>query len=999
MLSELSIIQRLVAGIYARTSWLMTMFLLLACFLWFSGGISQFRGAPNQVLDPFGFSLLTPSSRSFGPADMLSLACLLLLPTIIIDLRRRTYNREESPGICVIHPVLITLSAIFCFGIFLILSIPFLAMSSVYQGLKILLFTIADQFFLSIAMAFSIDLVLKFVANKKIEPIAIWITAGAFHLSRTFIDILLINPQVKDYVASGLSLTLWHLTLAFAVVTLSLIPSLFVRKHSAFFLLSILIVLSIPNTAHADRTRKGDIDITGSFGINGFFKEQTPSPLILNIKNSGDMFEGWLVVDSEGWVPPTNYTHPLLIAPGGTHRAELACFGCYQPGVCEIPVEIYSSDGDQALKEVFESVTLGQADSLVVHLGEPSGSLDNLNRGINPGFVYLWSKSPDLLSVNFLYSPRIFSTITDPDSLPSDPNLLECVNLLTMGIDYYHALSDEKKSLLADYVRNGGNLLVYFTGNSESDLKWNRDLFIPVDSLSSVANVSRGDIDSACASALPASEAFEKIYSYMGNMKRDSSGKVLNLDEIQTEGLVAPPPGQGVKSPDEEPVVENIPSNQPMLEVRPMPSTQVVKLGGSGSPILVVKNLGMGHTAFASFDIFRGNPSAKSDRIKLIASTGLLDPVHPSGVYSVNVLQELKTMTETIVRGFFYFGIIPASGRTMEWIEERLPVLIYLAVLPIPVLFLRRRVPLLIGFLIAWSFIMSGVILAGKRDKTVDKSVINEANLVWCEADDIPEVNEPAGKGTSNLYSFFVYGSAANASRTISVDARGVILDEFINSGLWPYRKITIEQTPNTTRLPNLPLELIAASAQIGTERDFILRRPVDDFTADGRLTIGKNKAHLTLNADAPFGFVNGILTVTTSGLIIQKSLGAIDPHIELDFNLNEETDIKRGYPVFPDMPAQLKQGNLTPNPGLAPDELGQILRRYWDHILINQVGTAQIYSTDRLSQRPRKAFLIMASTEKPSEITVAPGSLDRKAITIAVISIPIVYEDELAEK
>ncbi|MFH1677015.1 MAG: hypothetical protein ABIC40_08310 [bacterium] len=232
MVSELSIIRRLVAGIFGRTSWLSAMFFLLACFLWVSGGISQYRGASNQVLDPFGFSLLNPTSGSFGPAEMLSLACLLLIPTMIIELRRQADNREESAGICALNPILITLSAIFGYTFFLILSIPFLATSSVYQGLRVLLLTIADQFFLAVAMAFTIDFVLKFVANKRIESIAIWFTAGAFHLLRIFVDILLIDPQVKELVASRLSLTLWHLTLAFAIVTLGTVPSLFGKKRS-----------------------------------------------------------------------------------------------------------------------------------------------------------------------------------------------------------------------------------------------------------------------------------------------------------------------------------------------------------------------------------------------------------------------------------------------------------------------------------------------------------------------------------------------------------------------------------------------------------------------------------------------------------------------------------------------------------------------------------------------------------------------------------------------
>ncbi|MFH1677016.1 MAG: hypothetical protein ABIC40_08315, partial [bacterium] len=306
-----------------------------------------------------------------------------------------------------------------------------------------------------------------------------------------------------------------------------------------FFLLLILIVLSIPKTAHSDRTRKGDIDLTGSFGINGFFKEQTPSPLILDIKNSGDMFEGWLIADSEGWVPSTNYTHPVRVTPGGTHRAELGCFGCYGPGTCEIPVEIYSSDGALVLRKVLECTTLGQADSLVVHLGQPSGSLENLGKGINPGFLYLQRISANLITQNFLYSPRIFSTISDPEALPTDPNLLECVSLITMNVDYYRALSDESKSLFSDYVRNGGNLLVYFSGNSGSDSSWNRDLLLPVDSRSSVTNVSRGDIDAACASALPVDANSGPIPSYIGRMRRDAAGKVLNRDEIQTEGMVA----------------------------------------------------------------------------------------------------------------------------------------------------------------------------------------------------------------------------------------------------------------------------------------------------------------------------------------------------------------------------------------------------------------------------------------------------------------------------
>ena len=164
-----------------------------------------------------------------------------------------------------------------------------------------------------------------------------------------------------------------------------------IHAISAIILLAVTIGLLQPCSTWA-RPEAKDIQIEGVFGFGGFYKTQTPSPLVFRVSNSGELLEGWALADMQEWVPLTYYRYPLVIAPGGSQRAELACYGCMSQTPCEIPLEIRTKDGSLIKRESLTSYELQVNDTLVVHLCSPVDDLGNLRVGGNPGLAFMTGK-------------------------------------------------------------------------------------------------------------------------------------------------------------------------------------------------------------------------------------------------------------------------------------------------------------------------------------------------------------------------------------------------------------------------------------------------------------------------------------------------------------------------------------------------------------------------------------------------------------------------------
>ncbi|HDS29645.1 MAG TPA: hypothetical protein ENN67_01240, partial [Firmicutes bacterium] len=234
-------------------------------------------------------------------------------------------------------------------------------------------------------------------------------------------------------------------------------------RHSSLsfkILIFAVSVFALSASAHA-KPESADISITGVFGYDGYFKDDKPAPLKIRISNSGEMFDGWVLANLESWIPSTYYTRPLRIPPGGSYDVEFASFGCSYGNICEVPIELYLSDGSLLKTAVFPSYRLMNLDSLVLHIGNPPSDLWSLFNGLSPGILSLIRTGFETNLQALDYVPKIFPVVVDKNDLPQNPILLDPASLVAVGLHDYLDFTPEMKDLILAYVRHGGNLLIY----------------------------------------------------------------------------------------------------------------------------------------------------------------------------------------------------------------------------------------------------------------------------------------------------------------------------------------------------------------------------------------------------------------------------------------------------------------------------------------------------------------------------------------------------------
>jgi hypothetical protein len=205
------------------TSWQIVFFLLLACLIPFAGTTAAFRDSSNQILHPFGFSLLTPTRTAFGPREMLLLGALLKIPALLSDWRRSIDGLTSFTGKGPPRRVpqwTYPFSVVLIFAFYLALALPILGRSSAFPGIQSIGLTVLDLLLVAVTLAWGVDLALMIITTPRMRPLMGWITAGALYLGLSLYDAFLIPPQARGIVEEGFSAIAWHGVLAVAALTI-----------------------------------------------------------------------------------------------------------------------------------------------------------------------------------------------------------------------------------------------------------------------------------------------------------------------------------------------------------------------------------------------------------------------------------------------------------------------------------------------------------------------------------------------------------------------------------------------------------------------------------------------------------------------------------------------------------------------------------------------------------------------------------------------------------
>jgi hypothetical protein len=737
----------------------------------------------------------------------------------------------------------------------------------------------------------------------------------------------------------------------------------------------VVAVLSGPLTA---RPRAEDLQIQTAFGFGGFYKIQTPSPLIFTVTNTGQMFEGYALAALETWIPPTYMKKALAVPPGGSSRVEMNCYGCYSQGECSFPLELYTNDGDLLKTQPVRSYVLGLEDTLLVQLGERSGSLDSLRTGDNPGFLNAVGKG--LIPGNALmtYPPRIFPVIITEEELPTDPLMYDSASAITMSLSTFLSLSDKTRDVLLAYVLHGGNLIVYHR-EDDPDEGWQDSPLLPAIPMNGRITLSAESIFQEAEKEIPRELMAAITSPFTTDFERGQHGEVI------------PKPDSADSAPTPE-TSGSLPGSYEVVAVSPDPADEVFLV--DGRPLVCVRVLGSGHAGFVAFDPFLGNPTAIDTPIALLASYRLLDPYCPTVRTSQDNLSQLPLATDT--QGKIFFGRPQASGSNWftSWARAMgLPVLIYLLGLPFLAFLARGRGRVGIALFIGWSIVMTTVTMYKRSLPVADKASIREADMIWCQALP-PDQAEYSNVGSAIVTAFFSYTAQTPAPRSISFDAPGIMIDEFVESNTWPYRSVSIEEG-TIARLPDLPIETSAAGQLGQGVRTFILRGAYDQLSATGYLEISPSAAHLKLNTRLPFPAVWSRLNVNSQNLWVSREFGPLDGDVNLETDLVEGDEVSRRRDLFPGFEGNQRTSSAESGDESLPEGMSELLKTVARSITSKSVSQDQKYTTSNDGTRPGRAYFLLAANQSPTGVSVDRGELDREALTVIVISLPIVYKEE----
>ncbi len=765
------------------------------------------------------------------------------------------------------------------------------------------------------------------------------------------------------------------------------------RIKIIIILICLFFVSNIPAYA---QTASDDIEITATFGFGGFYKAQTPTPVIVTIDNNGDLFEGWILADLQSWIPPTYYTQPVIVPPGGQQRVEMYCYGCYSQNPCEALISLLGPNGTPLKHENPATWVLGDSDSLVICLNDSPATapnLDNLTEGINTGYLSMvangFHPSPGIIN----YPPKIFPVIQKPEDLPSNAILLNGVSLITTNLATFLSMDQPTRDTIMEYVRHGGNFLIFYRHGVDPVDGWTGEPLLPVEPVSDPVTIPIDDFIESCSEIFSYDDLIQFISQRALETERGDHGELLIPGTDQSTAIGAYKPDTSQDSTGSPPDSWKPPDNYTALSVIPTVPCETVTATGFDTPFLVVRNLGGGHAAFAAFNPFEGGPTAGDEPIGLLASFSLLDPGSSTRRQVMNSTRGFRSLQDGRIENFFRQGSTAGAGWIVNWLDALGPALIYLMALPIIALIARGQGRTILALFILWSILFTLFTFFRTSKGVSDIVRMNDASLYWCEALSPEEAESDTGI-SGNLHTCFSYSATTPVPHTLSWEYPDTVLDEIVDVYTWSYGSITIENGISGASLPDLPLEAIAFRSRGTGERTFTLHRPAPELTAFGKLTIGPEHAHFDLDAEIPFPAVSAKLLVNShKSLWVVKDLGSQEERIHISVNLVNDEDIRRDRSLFPDYEGELPEQTVSSVQDTGEEELGYILETFRSQVVASPVRRAQFYTQSVLQPRPQQAYIVLASTGTPSEVAVDRGELDVHSVTIMVITIPIVYE------
>jgi len=738
------------------------------------------------------------------------------------------------------------------------------------------------------------------------------------------------------------------------------------------------------------RTNAGDISIETRFGFGGYYKPETPTPLFVKITNSGEMFVGWALADLGAWVPPTYYTKPVMIPPGGSQEIELENFGCYTPNNCIIEVQVMGQTGDPVSVQTVHPWMLGRADTLLVHLGQPIESLDSLFTGINPGYLSMAFHGVFQSTLSITYPPKIYPVTLEVGELPENFLLMEGIGSIAMTVATHMDLDEQSKLLLFEYVSHGGNLIIYYDGLTEANNVFSSEVLLPVSSGGMVSRIESGQVIERCVTVINKENFLEYIPPRSEGKRRGLHGEVIEPPQVV---------GEDERTVDFQSTgrYEGFDSWKPpphynYLDVIADPGCEEFYFDTHLGPGLTVKSIGNGRVGFLAFNPFIGGPTADDEPIFLLGVTGLLDPECPTRNLAARVPQDLRNSFDSKIQDFFRQGMVEGQSIVMRWLEALGPAMIYLLMLPVLAILAKRRGRMILALFVLWSVAFTVFILVSKVRPAMDKVQLNQAALLWCET--LPPGENVAGKTSSSIfYSCVSYSAQTSAPHNVTWDYPGAVLDELVNRETWPYGSITIDH-PGGIRIPDLRLETITfRSTGIG-DRIFVLRRPAEEISSSGVLTIDPLSAHIELDAEIPYPVVASRLVISShNSLWVGKEFGALEKSISIDTDLINGSEIRQDASLFPDYMGPAPQTDVGNLRDITSPDLGHTLETLWRLVMSMPVGRAQSYTQSRFTGRPTQAYLVMATTELGPEFTINRGETEHHGVSIVVITVPIVYK------
>jgi len=209
--------------------WLMVLFLLLACLVPFAGGTVPFSGGPAHLLDPFGFSLLSPSLYAFGPHSMLALAGFLIITASL------NFWRDIEPSLIlsgagdIYRSSVVPIAAILLYLLFLLLSLPLIGHSSAFSTVAALGISIIDLVLLAAMLALIVDFAIVNTSHPRLRSLVGWMTSGAVFLTRAMTDSFIISPGIRELVEADWTLVVWHLILVIIAATIYALQGLRIK--------------------------------------------------------------------------------------------------------------------------------------------------------------------------------------------------------------------------------------------------------------------------------------------------------------------------------------------------------------------------------------------------------------------------------------------------------------------------------------------------------------------------------------------------------------------------------------------------------------------------------------------------------------------------------------------------------------------------------------------------------------------------------------------------